>query len=107
MNTAFMGLMIGAAVVLVIVVLAWVASVGRDVREITGSRSLRTRPISGKERPSAGVCPLCGAEDSPKKAGAGCPLIEAYGCVRAETIRLEGGTDGKDPGPEIDELRQG
>lgn len=88
MKPAFVGLMIGGATALIGVGVAWIVAAARDAREATSRRLLGAQPRNVKEGPACRTCELCGAEVSRERTEHGCPLIEAYVFVRAESIRL-------------------
>lgn len=89
MKPAFVLLMIGGAIVLISVGMAWIVAAAREAREATSRRLLGTQPRNVKEGSASRTCALCGAEVSRERTDQRCPMIEAYVFVRAESIRLD------------------
>ncbi len=84
------GLTIVGATSLLFVIVAWATAADKDVRD-----DLRAHPSpeSSLRHPEEATgtmieraCPLCGANVSSKQ-DAGCPVIEAFGVVMAESKR--------------------
>lgn len=85
---AVFGLAIVGATVLLFVILAWATATDRDVRD-----TFRAHRSSGTSTQHPGTreqieraCPLCGVH-VPSKQDGGCPVIEAFGTVMAESKR--------------------
>lgn len=85
---ALIGLTIVGATFLLFVILAWATATDVDVRASFGahrSSEMSTRyPATRKQIEHA--CPLCGVV-VPLKQDAGCPVVEAFGIVMAESKR--------------------
>jgi len=82
------GLAIVGATFLPFVILAWATATDRDVRDtFRAHRSSGTPPQHPVTRKQIeGACPSCGV-NVPSKQDAGCPVIEAFGIVMAESKR--------------------
>ena len=85
---AVFGLAIVGTTFLLFVILAWATATDRDVRD-----TFRAHRSSGTSTQHPGAreqieraCPLCG-EHVPSKQDGGCPVIEAFGIVMAESKR--------------------
>ena len=78
------GLAIIGATLLLFVMLAWATHADLDLRPDSSS----TEHPGTHERIER-VCPLCGLR-TPASQDAGCPLIEAFGVVMAESKRAIG-----------------
>jgi hypothetical protein len=85
---ALIGLTIVGATFLLFVILAWATATDMDVRDSFGAH--RSSEMSTQYPETRNqiehACPLCGA-DVPSKQDAGCPVIEAFGIVMAESKR--------------------
>jgi hypothetical protein len=93
MVPAFVGLMIVGAFVLLFAIAAWGAATGREALEASmwrGRAGLAGRRRGGLEMTEIPrMCALCGVEVPAGHGDVGCPLIEAFGFVMAESVRAK------------------
>ena len=81
------GLAIVGGAFLLFVILAWAAATDMDVRDdFRTHRSSKTSTQYPETRKRIDACPLCGVH-VPSKQDEGCPVIEAFGIVMAESKR--------------------
>lgn len=87
-----MGLMVGMVAGAVLLIgLAWIAFAAPRLQEetpIPSRASADEQPVEIHE--GSRSCGLCGSDVLTESGDPGCPLIEAFGIVRAESMKLDG-----------------